>query len=312
MLATLGIIQSNAKFTGLLDTYSGAAAAYSLRKLRNAYSGSAIRVRRSSDNIEQDIGFDGNGNLNESALTSFVGANSGYVTKWYDQSGNSIDGVQTTLVYQPAIVLNGAIQKLNNKPSAFYGASYNMTLGSTASYWKSIADGSNSFICGVISAGTVTNPDTYYVLLDNGYQENLGSGARFAIGFDDRSQFSRNNILNFDSYNYPNASYIVRNLVNDKFLPNRQNLFSYRINLNNATAANRAILNVNGGTDVAGNTNTGAVDTNTPTTNMILGKTANLNSGWVGYIQELIIYFSNQSSSRTGIESNINSYYSIY
>jgi hypothetical protein len=41
----------------LLDTYSGAAVAYSLRKLRTAYSGSAIRVRRSSDNAEQDFGF---------------------------------------------------------------------------------------------------------------------------------------------------------------------------------------------------------------------------------------------------------------
>ena len=32
----------------LLDTYPNAAVAYSLRKLRTAYSGSAIRVRRSS------------------------------------------------------------------------------------------------------------------------------------------------------------------------------------------------------------------------------------------------------------------------
>ena len=33
----------------LLDSYSGAAAAYSLRKLKSSYTGSAIRVRRSSD-----------------------------------------------------------------------------------------------------------------------------------------------------------------------------------------------------------------------------------------------------------------------
>jgi hypothetical protein len=43
--------------TPLLDTYSGAAAAYSLRLLDSSYVGSAIRVRRSSDNTEQDIGF---------------------------------------------------------------------------------------------------------------------------------------------------------------------------------------------------------------------------------------------------------------
>ena len=48
----------------LLDIYTGAAAAYSVRKLRNAYTGSAIRVRRSSDNTEQDIGFTALGELN--------------------------------------------------------------------------------------------------------------------------------------------------------------------------------------------------------------------------------------------------------
>jgi hypothetical protein len=40
----------------LLDTYTNAAVAFSLRKLRTAYTGAAIRVRRSSDNAEQDIG----------------------------------------------------------------------------------------------------------------------------------------------------------------------------------------------------------------------------------------------------------------
>jgi hypothetical protein len=59
----------------LLDTYSGAAAAYSLRKLRTTYTGNAITVRRSSDNTSTDIGFDGNGNLDTTSLLSFVGAN---------------------------------------------------------------------------------------------------------------------------------------------------------------------------------------------------------------------------------------------
>ena len=40
----------------LLDTNPGASVAYSLRKLSSAYAGSAIRVRRSSDNTEQNIG----------------------------------------------------------------------------------------------------------------------------------------------------------------------------------------------------------------------------------------------------------------
>ncbi len=46
---------------------------YSFRKLRTAYAGSAIRVRRSSDNTEQDIGFNASGELDKTSLSSFVG-----------------------------------------------------------------------------------------------------------------------------------------------------------------------------------------------------------------------------------------------
>jgi len=61
--------------TYLLDSYGGAAAAYSLRKLNSTYVGSAIRVRRSGDNSEQNIGFDAGGNLDTASLLSFIGVN---------------------------------------------------------------------------------------------------------------------------------------------------------------------------------------------------------------------------------------------
>jgi len=59
----------------LLDTYPNAAVAYSLRKLRNAYSGSAIRVRRFVDDTELDFGFDTNGDLDIAGIESFFGNN---------------------------------------------------------------------------------------------------------------------------------------------------------------------------------------------------------------------------------------------
>lgn len=62
-------------FVGLLDTYSGAAAAYSLRRLSSTYTGNLIRVRRSSDNAEQNIGYDSNNVLDTASLLNFVGYN---------------------------------------------------------------------------------------------------------------------------------------------------------------------------------------------------------------------------------------------
>lgn len=99
----------------LLDSISvQASAAYSLRKLRAGYSGACIRVRRSSDNSELDIGFAGAGVLDTATLLSFVGAGNGFVTTWYDQSGNSKNATQTTASLQPAICLSGVLQKTTN------------------------------------------------------------------------------------------------------------------------------------------------------------------------------------------------------
>lgn len=93
------------------------AVVYSLRKVVGSYSGPLIRVRRSNDNAEQDIGYDGGGNLDTSALTTFVGANSGFVRTWYDQSGNARHATQTTAGSQPRIVNAGVVDTLNSKPT---------------------------------------------------------------------------------------------------------------------------------------------------------------------------------------------------
>jgi hypothetical protein len=87
----------------LLDDYPGAAAAYSLRKLDKDYTGDAVRVRRASDNTEEDIGFDANGDLDTSALATFCSGTNGFVKTWYDQSGNGNDATQTTTANQAKI-----------------------------------------------------------------------------------------------------------------------------------------------------------------------------------------------------------------
>ena len=114
-----------AKATGiscsyLLDSYSGAAAAYSLRKLSSSYSGSAIRVRRSSDNTEQDIGFTGTcGDLDTASLKTFVGtggSDDGFVVTMYNQAGSE-NASQSNASIQPLIIDNGVIYRQGGKPS---------------------------------------------------------------------------------------------------------------------------------------------------------------------------------------------------
>jgi len=61
-------------YAGFGDAFGGVTAYYSLRKFTEAETLNAIRVRRSSDDTEQDIGFDANGDLDTTALTTFVNA----------------------------------------------------------------------------------------------------------------------------------------------------------------------------------------------------------------------------------------------
>ncbi len=118
--------------TPLLDTYSGAAAAYSLRLLDSTYTGSAIRVRRSSDNTEQDIGFNVFSELDTVSLLAFAGAGDAFVKTWYSQTGSN-DATQTTTSAQPKIVSSGAVITENGKPSVYADGTKQMSLSSDIS-----------------------------------------------------------------------------------------------------------------------------------------------------------------------------------
>lgn len=79
------------------------AAAFSIERVRD-YAGPLVRVRRSGDNLEADLGA-GLDLLPWSAIAGFVGAGSGFATKWYDQSGQARDLVQATAAAQPQLIL---------------------------------------------------------------------------------------------------------------------------------------------------------------------------------------------------------------
>lgn len=96
-------------------------ASFSLRKINADYSGFAIRVRRSSDNAELNIGFLYN-ELDTDTLVNFAGLGNAFVTTWYDQSGNVRHATQNLLTNQPAIVTSGVVEKLNGRPAVKFDA----------------------------------------------------------------------------------------------------------------------------------------------------------------------------------------------
>jgi len=89
-----------------LSSIADPAAAYSLRALGGG-DPMVARVRRSSDDAEKDFTAS---DISGGILVNWVGSgNDGFVTSWYDQSGNDNHATQGTAGSQPKIVDGGTL-----------------------------------------------------------------------------------------------------------------------------------------------------------------------------------------------------------
>jgi hypothetical protein len=94
-------------YTGPGDVVSGASHWYGLRcyNAAKASLASAIRIRRASDNSEQDIGLTAGCDLDTSAASTFCAATSCFVVTAYDQVGSN-NITNATAAEQPALTFN--------------------------------------------------------------------------------------------------------------------------------------------------------------------------------------------------------------
>lgn len=307
ILSTHGIVGSQIQsFVGLLDTYPNAAAAYSLRKLRAAYTGNAIRVRRSSDNAETDIGFSSTFALDTTSLSSFCSGTNGFVTTWYDQSGNGYNATQTTAANQPQIVSSGSVITQGSRPSIRF-------------------DGiNNNFVT------SQNNPFTFTggVSIIHASYKNSTSYANFeTILSAGTTSSSSTNVSNTMAFGYGNGSAVnpKPTITTDIWQPsgiqydgtistNQRHLIGYYISnwsVHKSTGLSNLRFN---GSDVLTKTY-GSGDPYSLNINPLkIGVFDQIltSSFFSGDIQEIIAYASDKNSNRIGIETNINSFYSIY
>jgi len=96
-------------YVGPGDIVSGARGWWGLRAYSNATMGTnAIRLRRDSDNAELDFTtLSPSGALDEASITTWAGGANLFITKAYDQSGNSQDAAQATFAKQLPFLRNG-------------------------------------------------------------------------------------------------------------------------------------------------------------------------------------------------------------
>jgi len=256
----------------LLDNYSGSAVAYSLRKLRYNYSGSAIRVRRESDNAEQDIGFVSN-ELDTTSLASFCSGTNGFVVTWYDQSGNGRNTTQSTTANQPKIYDSSTGVLLENGKPTLYFDGVNDCMQTTA------FSTSSQPITRIILANQNTDTEGYLLDGDVSYRGVIGTNTT-----DQKHRINAGTTHNYTTEN--DGTQILRYVI--------FNGSSSQLYLNGT-----GLGTCNPGTNGLSRVTIGAIYT--------LGSNfAKAN------IQEILIWASDQESNRIAIETNINSYYGVY
>ena len=255
----------------LLDTYTGAAVAYSLRDLTSSWTSSdVVLVRRSSDAAES--GFTAT-EVSDGTLLTWVGTggtDNGFVTTWYDQSGNTNNAVQATTTLQPKIVDAGALLvDANGKPEIDFDASSALVPTSAL-----LTDISNTAFFGVLT-------------LDS-------KGAAFI------SPVS----------NAVNRYYVTDSIVQygtDGKVINHTSPTGTPYLLTSSTSSGTGTVYVDGVSQ--GSIAFLGTGFNTPS---VIGSNAPVNSQFLnGKFQEYVLYDSDQSANLAGIESNINTEYSL-
>ncbi len=162
--------------TDLIDLNTGAVAAYSTgRRLRTNYTGALFRVRRSSDNAEQDIGFDaGTGLVDSAALATFVGVDDAFMVTWYDQSTSAINMTNATAASQPKIASAGAVVTLgtNSIVAAEFDSTANRAVVGAATLDMTTTNSTAVFV-----AGRKSSDAGFAILLTRGNATAGNSGA---------------------------------------------------------------------------------------------------------------------------------------
>ncbi len=213
-------------------------------------------------------------------LASINVGDDGFVTTWYDQSGNINNAVQATAIEQPKIVDNGIVILENGKSGIVWSGDKRLLITSL--------NVQNSKRFTQISVFKTSNRTNELDWILSGYNSN-----NFGIAFQNNINDGR---FLFDG-SWRNASGMITE-VNTQYL--RSIYRTSDTSANVYSNENSYLSNVIGDTSY----------NNIP---IAIGNHLSQDESPLDFIiQEIIIYPTDQSANRLGIETNINTEYTIY
>lgn len=273
MSLNIGILESARRTAAppsgslLLDTYPGAVAAYSFRKLKSTYTGFCVDVQNITGTV-LSIGFVNNV-VDTTAILTFAGLSEVRISKFYDQSGNGNNANLASYSVAPIVVQTGGILVTDGGKIAANSGYLNLTTNITQNA---------SFACYSVMSRTGTN---------------------ISIGFGTNT--ANTNYINFINSNGTGLSHNTVNVERFNYTGTGRILFT---SLNNSNVFTMYLNAVNQSLTVIPQATNGVI---------------NQLNAWSGVgivsnnlFQENILYNNSQIANNTGIQNNINTYYTIY
>jgi hypothetical protein len=291
-------------YTSILDTYPSAYHAYSLRKLKSTYTGACLRIRRTTTTpsvttTTVDVSFDVfntislqskityvSGTITNSkclgefsASTGFInidGVNSNqsiFVSTWFDQSNNNKNVANTTLSQQPRLVNAGVLEIVDG--------SVGVRFVSTSSQGLFLADTATSY-----------NNMSCFVL-SNSISATLNTSA-YGQGFfttNARLFMPSGTAISYDT----SGTFPITGIT-----ANTDRLYELVCGASTTSAYSNGVQS--SVTSIASLSVTNTV--------IRLGGNGSPLTYLNGHVKEVIAFVG--TPSRTGIESNINTYYSVW
>lgn len=272
----------------LLDNYP-ATVAYSLRRIRTAYTGNLIEIERTSDNTTLNVGYLASNALDTSAINTFCSGTTCRVRTWYDQSGNGLNAQQTTHASQP-IIYAGTVIREGLQPAVRFDGT--QELSATDNDLLSATDG----------AGNEEPISAFFV-----YQNPVISSSEVLVGKDDGS---------------PNREYAIGTFGSQlrMFTKNAGGDSQISRDASTNTTTHQQVTVVYDGSETAtgfqfwrdgvqltmqnpiSGTYTGMSNT---TSDLVIGNYGITNAFFSGTMQEIVLYIgTDQTANRSAIETN--------
>lgn len=264
---------------GLLSQYPGAAGAYSLRKIG---SEPVVQLRRASDSDEKDFTAS---ELIDGTAETWASSGDAFVRYLYDQSGSGNHAGQSTHDAQPKLISSGSIINENGKPA--------MMFDGVDDYLEAVdsdlVTGNSAYtVLWVSKSNTIINSDYYFGI----NAENLGSGDGRTVSMTPEL-----------------AVRVSGNCIFSDSASGSQELLT--LSYDGTTIQNHS-LHIDGASSAVDRTANGTSPMNVHAGDFRIGGWGSAGQVLNGTMQEIIVYDSDQSANRVGIETNINEHYGIY